>query len=197
MLSATTGRRGAKKATYKNRASQNEEVWGLRGTAVGDALCRGHAHHGSPKRFQHDPTLPVVYQSPQRRAIVTQPVVLDTPRLLPGPHKRRRDRLSRPGHAIRLHQKQFALSKFEERLAAFWIGALAEHFLDCFLLSGNGLAEPWDFQSRARRVPLSFPSPDEGSANSDARSDRHFPSFLPTNRQSCRPLVEVSLPSLC
>jgi len=53
-----------------------------------------------------------------RGAILTKPIVLDASWLLPGANKRRRGGFSRFGHAISLDQKQFALSKLEERLAA-------------------------------------------------------------------------------
>jgi hypothetical protein len=52
-----------------------------------------------------------------RGAVITQPVVLDTPVLLPGTNERRRGRFSRFGHAVGLDQKQFALSELEEGLA--------------------------------------------------------------------------------
>jgi hypothetical protein len=44
--------------------------------------------------------------------------MLYAPLLLPGANKRRGDGFSRPVHAISLDQKQFALSKLEEWLAA-------------------------------------------------------------------------------
>jgi hypothetical protein len=44
--------------------------------------------------------------------------MLNAPLLLPGTNKRRRSGFSRFGQAIRLDQKQFALSQLEEGLAA-------------------------------------------------------------------------------
>jgi hypothetical protein len=53
-----------------------------------------------------------------RRAGIAKPVMLNAPLLLPGTNKRRRGGFSRSGHAIRLDQKQFALSELEKGLAA-------------------------------------------------------------------------------
>jgi hypothetical protein len=44
--------------------------------------------------------------------------MLDATLLLPGANERRHQRFSRPVHAVRLDQKQFALSKLEEWFAA-------------------------------------------------------------------------------
>lgn len=90
--------------------------------------CRGHTYCAPPQGGQRDSPIPVVRQCPMLRAVITKPVVLDAPLLLPGTNKRRRSGFSRFRQAIRLDQKQFALSEPEEGLAALWIGASAEHF---------------------------------------------------------------------
>jgi hypothetical protein len=59
---------------------------------------------------QGNSALPVINQSPMRGAVITQPVMLDAPLLLPGANKRRHGGFSRLGHAVGLDQKQFSFS---------------------------------------------------------------------------------------
>jgi hypothetical protein len=93
------------------------------------------------QRSQRNPPVAVVDQSPLRRAVITQPVVLDTPLLLPGTHKWRHSRFSRLGQALGLDQKQFPLPELQEGLAAFCIGTSAKHFFTAFCSAKHNTAE--------------------------------------------------------
>jgi hypothetical protein len=66
----------------------------------------------------------VVNQRPLRGALIAQPVVLHQSLRLPRPHKRRHGRFPRFRNLLGFDQKEFAFSKSEERLPAFFIGAL-------------------------------------------------------------------------
>jgi len=96
------------------------------------------------QRGQRDPSIAVIDQSPLRRAVITQPVVLDTPLLLPGAHKWRHSRFSRLGQALCLDQKQFPLSELQEGLATFRIGTSAEHFFTAFCSAKHNTTEQLD-----------------------------------------------------
>ncbi len=80
--------------------------------------CCGNARRGPVQGSQRHSALPVVDESPVRGAVITQPVVLHAPLLLPGANKRRHGGFSGLGHAVGLDQKQLALSELQEGLAA-------------------------------------------------------------------------------
>ena len=83
---------------------------------LGPSRCR-YARRGAMQGSECNSALPVIDQSPVRGAVITEPVVLDTPLLLPGPNKWRYCGFSWLGHAVGLDQKQLALSKPQEGLA--------------------------------------------------------------------------------
>jgi hypothetical protein len=60
--------------------------------------------------------------------------MLHAPLRLPGANERRRNGFSRLSHPVGLHQKQLALSEFEEGFATLRIGTSTEHIGHCFLL---------------------------------------------------------------
>ena len=85
--------------------------------------------------------------------VVTQPIVLYAPLLLPGANKRRRRRFSRFVQAVGLDQKQLAVSKPEKGLATLRIGASAEHIVTASCPAKNDLGELLDSELLARRMP--------------------------------------------
>jgi hypothetical protein len=85
--------------------------------------------------------------------VIAQPVVLYTPLLLPGANERRRRRFSRFVHAIRLDQKQLAISEPKEGFSTLGIGASAEHIVTASCPTKNSLGEPLDSESLARCMP--------------------------------------------
>ena len=127
----------------------------LCGTAArGCSRCR-NAHCGAMQGGQCNSALPLIDQSPVLRAVITEPVVLDTPLLLPGAHKWRHGRFSWLSQALRLNQKQFAFPEFEERFATLSIGTSAEHSLAAFWSVKHNLTEQLESKSGARRLPRS------------------------------------------
>ena len=148
----------------------------LCGTAArGCSRCR-NAHCGAMQGGQCNSALPLIDQSPVLRAVITEPVVLDTPLLLPGAHKWRHGRFSWLSQALRLNQKQFAFPEFEERLATLSIGTSAEHSLTAFCSSRNNLAEQLESELAARWLPWSSYCADERFTACGTPSDGH--SFL-------------------
>ena len=144
--------------------------------------CR-HAYHGPPQCCQRYSMIAVVDQSPMRSAVITKPIVLDTPLLLPGTNKRRHGRFSWFGHAVGLDQKQLAFAKSKEGLTALRIGTSAEHVFTASRSAKNNPGEQLDSESRARRRPLPFPSALQGFRTARLAGMDIFLRTLPPNRQ--------------
>jgi hypothetical protein len=74
----------------------------------------------------------VVNQRPLRGALIAQPVVFHQSLRLSRAHKRRHGRFPWFRNPLSFDQKEFAFSKSEEWLPAFFVGALAEHVVHFF-----------------------------------------------------------------
>ena len=131
-----------------------------------------HAQDGPPQCSQGDSMIPIVNQRPMCGAVITQPVVLYTPLLLPGANKRRHRSFSRFVHAVRLDQKQLAISEPKEGFATLGIGATAEHILTASCSAKNNLGEPLDSELLALRMPQGFPGRRLGSRITKGGSNR-------------------------
>jgi hypothetical protein len=154
--------------------------------------CR-QAHHGPPQCCQRYSMIAVVDQSPMRSAVITKPIVLDTPLLLPGPNKRRHGRFSWFGDAVGLDQKQLAFAKSKEGLTALRIGTSAEHVFTASRSAKNNPGEQLDSESRARRRPLPFPSALQGFRTARLAGMDIFFELCRLIGNTCRHPVAVSL----
>jgi hypothetical protein len=129
--------------------------------------------------------------------VITQPVMLYAPLLLPGANKRRRRRFPRFVHAVCLNQKKLAISEPKKGFAALGIGASAEHIFTASCPAKNDLGEPLDSELLARCMPRGCRGARLESRVSGTRCDRSLSSVLPTNRQQGRYSVADSLSMLC
>jgi hypothetical protein len=78
--------------------------------------------------------IPIVDQRPMCRALIAQPKMFHLTLPLPGSDKWRSGRLTRFGKAIRFYQEELAFPQPQKRFVTSFIGAMAKHRNNCFLL---------------------------------------------------------------
>jgi hypothetical protein len=108
-----------KLAHYRSRGLENVEEERLQLIPLGNFASRSPMYrcHTLAQGCQPNATLPVIDQGPLRGTFVAQPVVFDHSLLFPRPRKGR-CRCAGLRKLFGFHQKQFAFSKSEKRLAA-------------------------------------------------------------------------------
>lgn len=93
-----------------------------------------HAGYRTLYGSQRNSLIPIVNQGPLRRALIAQPVMFYLALLLPSTNKWRSRRLTRLRKAIGFYQEELTFPQSEKRFVASYVGTMAKHGNNCFLL---------------------------------------------------------------
>ncbi len=155
------------------------------------ARRRGYTRCRPSQRSQGHSALALIDQSPLGGAVITQPVMLDTPLLLSRSHERRHRRFSWLRQSVGLDQEQFTFSQFQERFATLHVGTSAKHFLT-----------PGIFGEQLQQINSTLPATELDGvplrvSSGSAAIDCLLLPVLPTNRQPPPTSRPVSLLVIC